>query len=234
MALFDKFAKDYDEGHKDTIGLSGFGTDHFYEYKIKEIHRILSEKKQRMPLTILDFGCGVGSIDPYIRKYFPDSRICATDISEESIKIATEKCSGFDISFLVMDENLTENPFGIQFDLVFVSCVFHHIPRSNHEKVLSFLRSCMGPGALLFVFEHNPYNPATRMIFKKHDTPIDENANMIYPGYIKKLLRSNGSEVVALNYTIFFPKFLSVFAPIEKLMVAIPFGAQYYVMAKNP
>jgi SAM-dependent methyltransferase len=233
MALFDEFARDYDKGHEDTIKLSGFGTDYFYEYKIREIHRILSETKQKKPLSILDFGCGVGNVDPYIRKYFPDSKIYGMDVSEESIKVANENHGEFDISYAAFDADKVENPFNVLFDLVFVSCVFHHIPKNGHKETLSFLRSCMNPDALLFVFEHNPYNPATRMIFNKHDKPLDENANMIYPGYIKKLMRSSGFKVVSLNYTIFFPRQLAVFMPLERFMVAIPFGAQYYIVAKG-
>jgi SAM-dependent methyltransferase len=232
MAVFDKFAKDYDKGHEETVKLSGFGTDHFYEYKIKEIHRILSETKQKMPLSILDFGCGVGSVDPYIRKYFPDSKIYGMDVSAESIKVAKEKCGEFNISYAVFDGDDIKDPFGVSFDLVFVSCVFHHIPKEGHAKTLSFLTSCMDPDARLFIFEHNPYNPATRLIFNKHDRPFDENANMIRPGYIKKLMRSSGFEIMSLNYTIFFPKRLAIFMPLEKFMITIPFGAQYYVMAR--
>jgi len=232
MAVFDEYAKDYEKGYEGTVNISGFGTDHFYEYKVKEIRRVLSEKKHKMPLTILDFGCGVGNVDPYIRKYFPDSKICAMDVSAESINVAKEKYGELGITYAAVDENGIENPFGMLFDLVFVSCVFHHIPKEGHAGTLSFLRSCMAPDALLFVFEHNPYNPATRMIFNKHDKPIDKNANMIYPRYIKKLMRSSGLRVEALNYTVFFPKRLGLFMPLERLMVAIPFGAQYYVMAK--
>lgn len=232
MALFDKFAKNYDDGHKNTVSLSGFTTDYFYEYKVKEMHRVLSKQKIDPPTSILDFGCGVGSIDPYIRKYFPDSEIYGIDISTESIKVAKEKQSEFDISYAVFDEE-KGSPFGMSFDLVFVSCVFHHIPREYHKKTLSFLRSCMNPNAFLFVFEHNPYNPAARIVFSKHDRPIDKDANMIYPGYLKRQMQRCNFEKVSLNFTVFFPKMLKAFMPLEKHLTCIPFGVQYYAMAKR-
>jgi SAM-dependent methyltransferase len=152
------------------------------------------------------------------------------DISEESIKVAKEKQGGSDISYAVFDEN--NNPFGVSFDLVLVSCVFHHIPKESHAKTLSFLKSCMNPGALLFVFEHNPYNPVTRAVFNKHDKPTDENANMIYPPYLRKRMQQCNFDVMSINFTVFFPKLLAAFMPLEKYMASIPLGVQYYVLAK--
>ena len=103
QAEFDKQAKNYEAWHQELISASGFSRDYFYEYKIKEIHRVLSKRKAKSPLSILDFGCGIGNVDPYIRKYFPDSQICGVDISEESIKIAKEKQRDSNIFYSILN-----------------------------------------------------------------------------------------------------------------------------------
>jgi ubiquinone/menaquinone biosynthesis C-methylase UbiE len=89
-AEFDKLAKNYEEWHKEAVKASGFDIQYFYECRIKEIHRILKKHPQEIN-RILDFGCGIGNVDPYIRKYFPTLEILGVDISEESIHIANEK-----------------------------------------------------------------------------------------------------------------------------------------------
>jgi len=233
-AVFDDFAKDYDAGHQKAVSASGFNINYFYEYKVKEAHRLLTKHNMEFPRSVLDFGCGVGNVDPYIRRYFPNAEIYGTDISRESIEIAKEKNREHNISYAVFDPSLANSiPFDTAFDMIFVSCVFHHIPRSEHSKTLALLKSRLNPGGLLFIFEHNPYNPATRLVFYKHDKLPDKNANLIYPHYLKKRMRKQGIKVLWRNFTVFFPKFLSIFIPLEKYMTGVPMGAQYYVCGKK-
>jgi SAM-dependent methyltransferase len=242
QAEFDKLAKNYETWHQEIINSSGFSRDYFYEYKIKEIYRILTKNKIKFPLSILDFGCGIGNVDPYIRKYFPDSVVFGMDISEESIKIAKEKQRASNITYKTLEINwqtsanakssLYPAPHTL-FDLVFVSNVFHHAPKKEHAAIISYIHACMNPGALLFVFELNPYNPASRVIFNKYDRPYDKNANLIYPKYLKNKMKLFCLQTLLCNYTVFFPKFLSMFIPLEKYINRIPLGAHYYIMAKK-
>jgi SAM-dependent methyltransferase len=228
--VFDKYAKQYDEEIQEAISASGYSVNHFYEYKIKEIHRILRSP----PIHILDFGCGVGNVDPYIRKYFPEAEIYGVDISPESINIAKEKQKEFNISYSVFDPDLKSKfPFEKLFDMIFISGVIHHIPPSEHKKTLSFIESLMNQNGILFIFEHNPYNPVTRIVFRKWDLKVDKNANMIRPSYLKKQLKHCNLKCKKRNFTVFFPKILAFLNPLEKFMTAIPLGAQYYIIAKK-
>ena len=92
-SLFDLVATNFDEFHQAAVKPSGYPSSYFHEQKVKETHRALSKFPGFSVDTpvILDFGCGVGTIDPYLRKYFPYSPIYAVDISTESIKVAQEK-----------------------------------------------------------------------------------------------------------------------------------------------
>jgi len=234
---FDKYAYDYDEIHQDAIRASGYQIDYFYEYKVKEMHRVLSKCDIKTPLhgnpmKILDFGCGVGNLDPYIREYFPEANIYGYDISEESVSIAREKHKKESIIYSVYDNVTYSFPMDSMFDIVIASCVFHHIPPQEHIKALSCIWSNMCPGGSLFIFEHNPINPATRAVF--HKNILDERAILVSSRNIKKKLEQCGFERARINYTVFFPKALSFFAPLERYISAIPFGAQYYTVAVKP
>lgn len=232
--VYDKHAETYDSKHQEAVSASGFEVSHFYEYKIKEIRRMLTKRGIPEPQTILDFGCGVGNVDPYIRKYFPKSQIYGIDISEESVKIAGDKNAQYDISYAALNVSTdSTNPFNTKFDMVFVSCVFQHVPKAAHIDLMSFFKQNSNPGAHIFIFEHNPFNPITRSVFSGWDRKIDENADLYSPAYLKKSAREAGFEIAVSRFTVFFPKFLSVLAPLEKYIAWIPFGAQYYVMARN-
>jgi SAM-dependent methyltransferase len=219
-AEFDKIAGSYEDWHSQIIKGSGFGREYFLEYKIKEMRRVIGDYQ---PKNILDFGCGVGDVDPYIQKYFPDAKIFGVDISRESINAAKEKNA--DVIYGVFGEGW----FDQSFDLVFISNVFHHAPPSEHLAILAEIKSQMCKGAKIFIFEINPFNPATRHVFFKYEKPIDKNANLVSPLYLNKLLRRAGFKTSRNIYTIFFPKFLSFLLPLEKFLNFVPFGAHYYL-----
>ena len=234
---FDKIAKDYEAWHSEVVSASGFSVEYFQEYKVKEIRRILKKYNIESPISILDFGCGIGNADPYIRKHFPESQICGVDVSGESIKIAKEKQKDYNIRYEILDSKLlgreSTAQFEILFDFVFVFNVFHHVPKSEHMAILSYIKANMKPNGLLFIFEFNPYNPASRYIFNKFDRPVDKNANLIYPYYLKNKIKDSSFRPILCNYTVFFPKPLEKLILLEKYMTWLPMGAHYYLMAEK-
>jgi 2-polyprenyl-3-methyl-5-hydroxy-6-metoxy-1,4-benzoquinol methylase len=234
-AEFDKLANSYDNWHEDLIKGSGFGREYFLEYKVKETYRVL-QRQNFQPKTILDFGCGVGDVEPFLQKYFPESEINGVDISESSISTAKAKALK-NVKFAALNENwIEENTlanFGISYDLVFIAGVFHHVPPAQHSAILSAIKAQMNHGAKIFIFELNPYNPATRHVFSKYEIPVDKNANLIKPANIKNLLANNGFKTSRKIYTIFFPHFLRFMIPFERFLSFVPFGAHYYLYGEN-
>jgi len=230
-AEFDPIAEDYTKLHQEAIEGSGFSVDYFYEYKVKKTYQYLEKHNITTPKTILDFGCGVGNLIPYIREYFPDAQIYGCDISKESIELAEDKTKKSNASFFLFDPDSDVFPAGLKFDLVIVSCVFHHIPPEEHIKTLYRIRANMNPGGNLFIFEHNPYNPATRRVFK--NTPLDKNATLLSAKYMTSQLEQSAFENMITNYIIFFPGSLSAFLPLESKLIKVPFGAQYFIAAKT-
>ncbi len=233
MSLFDKFAKTYDEGHAKAVKLSGFEPSYFHEYKCREIADYLKSKGLLdQKIKLLNYGCGTGNSEKYIKKYLPHASVFSVDVSEESIKVARETNRELtDVTFEPFDGSTI--PFEEEFDVIFIANVFHHIRREKHVDILKTLHNKLRKDGLLFIFELNPLNPLTMLVAIRNDYRFDKDAKLLSTKYTKRILRKAGFSEFAIRYTIFFPQFLSFFIPFEKYLQRLPLGAHYYFTAKK-
>lgn len=233
MALFDKFARNYDEGHIKAVRLSGFEPSYFHEYKPREVADYLTSKGMAgKKIKFLNFGCGTGNSEKYIKKYIPNSSVYAIDVSEESIKVAKEENKGLsDVIFEPFDG--TNIPFDTDFDVIFVANVFHHLRREKHINILQNLYRKLATGGFFFIFELNPLNLLTMWVAIKNDYKFDSDAKLLSPFYSRRILTKVGFAQKEIKYTIFFPRFLSYLTPLERYLCKIPLGAHYYYVAKK-
>ena len=225
---FDRYAKSYHELHTQSVRISGEEPDYFARYKIDEVARV-SAVARRLggDLAILDFGCGIGGSIPHFRRLFPRARLSGADVSEESLAMAREQCPP-DVQFEAIDGECL--PFESQtFDIVFTSCVFHHIAPEERLACMREIQRVLKPGGEFFFFEHNPWNPLTVRVVR--DCPFDENAILLDSPEAMGLVNSAGFSSARLSYTVFFPKVLSILRPLEKFFRLVPIGAQYYIRA---
>jgi hypothetical protein len=89
---------------------------------------------------------------------------------------------------------------------------------------MKIIAEVLAPGGRIVIFEHNPLNPVTRRAVAI--CPFDENAELLYPWQVKKLLRKAGFARVGLDYIVFFPRPLALARPIEPSLSWLPLGAQ--------
>jgi len=225
---FDKYAKDYRKIHSDNLKISGAGSDHFAEYKVKEIARDLSGGKIK---RILDLGCGDGTTSKYLSAAFPKSRIFGIDISQASIEIADDKKLP-NCTFKVYDGD--KIPFdGGHFDVVFISTVMHHVPRSKHALLMGEAARVLEQKGRLYVFEHNPLNPLTRKLV--NECAFDNDAVLLSAKYLKTLFETIKMNNIRVRYTLFFPRH-AIFNPLirfEPYLSFLPLGGQYYVSGEK-
>jgi len=231
--VFDKYADNYDDGHTKAVKMSGFTPAYFHEYKLKEVQSYLLRKGfLSKKLNILNFGCGTGNSEPYIKKYLPDSKVYAIDVSAECIKTAIQANSALpDVYFQHFDG--VNIPFDVKFDVILAANVFHHIKRSQHLNVLNNIRQKIADQGFFFMFELNPLNPLTMLVALKNDYKFDENANLLTPMYANKVLKEAGFSDREIRFTIFFPKCCSLIIPYEKYLAKVPLGAHYCYVAKK-
>lgn len=220
----------YAENYRDIINRGARITGENYEYFIKLriqllAHKIKGKTGRRSDLRILDFGCGTGITETFLHTSFPDATIYGVDISRESINEA-KKTGNKNIHFVQLaSQHLVEEFKEGFFDIIYSNGTLHHIPRTDHMTVLKQLYRILKNKGDMFIFENNPFNPVMRIAMRNN--PFDKGSFLIFPGYIKKCLRSAGFNVNAVDYYVFYPKILKILRPTEKFLVRVPLGAQY-------
>ena len=166
---------------------------------------------------------------PQVRKHLPGSQLTCVDVSRRSLDIAERRFPGM-ATYVHCSGSQLPLP-DHRFDIVFASCVFHHIDPAEHGALPREVHRILLPGGTIFVFEHNPWNPLTLRAVRS--CPFDENAQLIRGATMKRRLRAAGFTGGRLRYRIFFPHALRILRPLERALTWLPLGAQYYALARK-
>lgn len=219
---FDEYTENYNELLKEGTSFFSSSEEYFAKYKISIVREQINSPVNR----ILEYGCGIGRNIPFLQQAFPSAVVMGSDISGASLDIARRDNVG--IEFFLEEDNVEPNGL---FDLIFVAGVFHHIPVAVRVEVVKKLYKRLTSEGLLFIFEHNPFNPITRRIV--NNCPYDEDAVLLKPSELKKLLSNAGMLIDNHSYCLFVPPSLSALAWVEGKLGWLPLGGQYWVKAKH-
>ncbi|OGT44095.1 MAG: hypothetical protein A3F13_01190 [Gammaproteobacteria bacterium RIFCSPHIGHO2_12_FULL_40_19] len=218
---FDDYAEKYDDILTSQLEFFDSDNAYFSEYKVLVLKKLLTAE----PNTILDFGCGVGRSTEFLKKHFSSSTIYGCDLSEKSLIQARERVPT--ALFLTPDQI---EKSAMTFDVIFIACVFHHIPLADRVSVMkSIVDVCSNSGKII-IFEHNPYNPMTRYLV--HRCPFDRDAILLTPAELKKIGLAVGIKNIRHHYTLFFPSQLRWLRIFESYLRFLPLGGQYVVEAR--
>lgn len=222
---FDQYAAAYDRTVQAAITASGESVEYFARLKA----RLVAERLDaRHPDRILDFGCGIGNTTQSLAGEFPQATLVGYDQSAESIAVARTSRHAHGARMEYWTNRGSRLPFADEaFDLVFASCVFHHIERTAHVSWAGEAARVLRPGGSLFVFEHNPLNPFTLRVVRT--CPFDKGVRLLRAGYAVRMLHEAGFKSPEVRFYFFFPRVLRMLRPIERHLGFIPLGAQYYV-----
>ena len=136
---------------------------------------------------------------PFFARHLPSARVTCLDVSKKSLEMGAALHPGR-AEFAHFDG--ASIPYGEEtFDIALASCVFHHIPHSEHVALLTEIRRVLKPDGLLFVFEHNPLNPLTRHAV--NTCPFDENAHLIGAPTMHRRVLAAGFADAQVKYRIF-------------------------------
>jgi hypothetical protein len=83
---------------------------------------------------------------------------------------------------------------------------------------------------LIAVFEHNPFNPLTRLVVRRFPSP--DEIRLLTMGTAKRLLGSVGVTPVEGGYLLLFPSRRRRVLSVERALRRLPLGAQYYVAGR--
>jgi ubiquinone/menaquinone biosynthesis C-methylase UbiE len=118
------------------------------------------------------------------------------------------------------------------FDAAFLICVLHHVSPADRAGVLKDVFRVLKPGGVLLVFEHNPFNPLTRLAVSRCE--FDRDAQLLPRRLAARLLEDAGVAVFEQRYILVFPFKIKGSRWVEHKCRRIPLGAQYYVAGEKP
>jgi SAM-dependent methyltransferase len=225
LQSFDHFADEYDKLLDDPMRRKFAGDgDFFIHQKCHVLMRHLAtHSRAPRPWRLLDAGCGQGTAAAFLGG---DARVIGTDVSFPMLREAVHRGP-------VAVQEPFDLPFpDATFDAAFAFCVYHHIDDGQHVRHLRELTRVVAPGGHVCIFEHNPYNPVTKMIFDR--APIDRGCHMIKPARLRGMFAEAGLTEIEHGYLLFVPEALSrVFGFLEAALDWLPLGGQYFVSGRK-
>lgn len=225
-ATFDDVSAAYAKEINTAMAFSGLDVDRFAKAKAERLIELArTEIGDPATLTVLDLGCGVGTFHRHLEGAFRE--LHGLDVSASSIDLARAANPG--CTYAVYDGSVA--PYGNgTFDLVFAACVIHHVPPENWSRFAAEMHRILRPGGLAVVFEHNPFNPLTRLVVSRCE--FDEDAVLLSPRTLTRLMDGAGFKEVKSRSIFTVPPLSPVFTRIDKLFASLPFGAQHELTAR--
>ncbi len=224
---FDAHARRYDADINQGLRFTGEAKEYFAEGRLNWTRRVLGGEFQT-GWHCLDYGCGVGTATPFLKRLIGAASVTGVDTSEESCALARQEHGG-DATFAHPDDLGAR---GAEFDLAYCNGVFHHIPPEHRAKAVAQIASALKPGGWFAFWENNPWNPVTRWMMSK--VPFDRDAILLWPGESRRMIAAAGLKVVRTDFLFVFPSQLAFLRRLEPLMCKLPTGGQYLVLARKP
>ena len=224
---FDRYAQNYAGELNQWLAVTGETVEYYARERIKHVALCLRSRNVQ-PRQVVDFGCGSGTAIPFFFEYLHAQSIVGLDVSTESLRVAALKYADLRVQFV---ELAHYRPAG-DADLAFCNGVFHHIPPPQRLAALKTIADSLCVGGHFAFWENNPWNPGTQWLM--HRVPFDRDAIKVSSLAARRLLKAAGFRILQIDYMFYFPKFLQILRPLEKLLQKIPLGGQYMVLAVKP
>jgi SAM-dependent methyltransferase len=223
-ALRDRYEDELDR----AVGITGKRHAFFTEAKAMELLRV-SARHLGDPSKVdaLDVGCGIGLTDRYLAGRV--GSLTGVDVSPGVLERAEEENPW--ARYVLYDGERLPFEKGA-FDLTFAVCVVQVIDPVRQQRFVSELRRVTRPGGLVVAFEHNPFNPLTRLVVRR--CSFGGDAKMLSPGRLGGLFREAGLPVVERRFLLIFPSSSKPLRRVERSLGFLPVGAQYYLAGRAP
>jgi SAM-dependent methyltransferase len=235
-AEFDAYAADYDGGMDNAIKRwAGDSAVEFIDVKVRWLlnelaRRPLASPRRHRP-RVLDFGCGVGTFLARLRWHGFGGKLRGCDVSAEMLARAE---ADWEIGPVPAFDCLSDSvwPYADDsFDMIIACCVFHHVPLAERGAIYGQFARILAPGGRVYIFEHNPFNPATQWVVRQ--TPIDQNAVLLRAGEARQGLRAVGLEGLRQEAMLFVPPRWRRLSQCERWLRWLPLGGQYVVVGEK-
>lgn len=217
--LFDKYDSNYGAVVQSSIEFSRLPHSFFLQAKADLLRELIGKHLGERP-QMLDVGCGVGSLHPYMQGVA--GKVCGIDLSAASVAQARRDNPAVD--YRAFDGRSIPFDAG-RFDLVTAICVLHHVPPEQWPDFLREMRRVVRPGGLVCLIEHNPFNPLTRFAVSRCE--FDDDAVLLRAGTARRLMAEAGLHNIAARYFLLLPTAVKLARRAETALGSLPLGAQY-------
>ncbi len=224
---FDDHSQSYESDLNSALQVTGETLDYFSKGRSAFLKQKLSGLIRSSPVSLLDYGCGIGGNTRSLMEALNISQYVGIDPSLDSINRANsafQQTSNF--SFVGSDV-----PLSTTFDLIYCNGVLHHIPPVERADTFEYLYHHTNPGGYLTIFENNPYNPGTRLVMSR--CAFDKDAVTITPPEMVTLGQSGHFSHIHTSYLFFFPAFLKQLRFLEPSLDWCPLGGQYLTVFRR-
>lgn len=224
---FDDYVETYRTEIDDSIGFIGQDVDFFIEIKAELLLKLARKNFGSLDkIKVLDIGSGVGLVDRFLKQEIKN--LYGVDVEEGVVEKA--KVNNPEVNYQLYDGSRL--PFEDNtFDLCFAINVMHHVPPGMWENFSREMYRVLKPGGIAAVFEHNPWNPLTKLAVARCE--FDRDAVLLNHPKIKSLFKGAGLKVFDDSFIVFFPFQAKLFRSIETALGWLPIGAQHYVTGRK-
>jgi SAM-dependent methyltransferase len=222
--IYDSYRDSYEAELDRAVAFTGKKHAYFTQAKAERLLR-LAERHLGAPtrLDALDVGCGIGLTDRYLEGRL--ASLTGVDVSPGVLERAEETNPW--VRYVLYDGDRL--PFeDASFDLTFAVCVVQVIEPAQRRRFVSELARVTRAGGLTVAFEHNPFNPLTRLVVRR--AAFGHDAAMLRRSDLEKLFRTAGLKAAEGGYMLLFP--WKRLLTIEERLARFPLGAQYYLAAR--
>ena len=154
------------------------------------------------PGSVLDLGCGTGTLTVAMERAAPDVRLTGVDGDPEILARARAK-AGPDSAIEWVESYAQSLPFEDgAFDRVVSSLVFHHLVPDLKRQALAEARRVLAPGGRLHIADMGrPHDPLMRMIFRLSVQTLDglENTRDHAAGRLPRFVEEAGFQDVRVG-----------------------------------
>ena len=176
--------------------------DNFLSYQIESgindrIYHLYQRVKKlglRSGSSVLEIGCGIGSLTSLLSKKIKHGNYEAMDASQKSIDFAEKHLRNSKLALTACDV-LEYTPIHQPFDFILMFDVMEHIPKENYELLFSKISGWMNDQSILVINIPNP----EYILYDQRNQP-DVLQEIDQPVYIDRLLTVGKNTLLDLSY----------------------------------